>query len=383
MKRLLSLPILLLLAACASAPPVQPMLQTSLYNDALFAPPSKPLDVENLFTVSPEMQTFLDTEIKRRAFAEGSVMALVDTLYAKGKNKFSYDATTTKNAAGVFAAHSGNCLSYTIMTAAFAKKMDLPVQFHVVTYGDVWDRGSNIDFRIGHVNLTVGSRMDHTQEMAQLIDFAAAQDAHGQYLDDIGEDVIIAMYLNNRAAEAMTSNNLDDAYWFAREAAKRAPSYLAGYNTLGVIYMRHNNMVDAERVFSRVLDREPENLLAMSNKVMALKALGRDTEATALAAQLAQIQPYPPFYYFNRGVRAMEQHDYVTAKADFTKEVSRASYNHQFHFWLALADYNLGDMTETQHQLLVAMENSPNDQQQGIYAAKLAYLKQQIAKKTN
>ena len=79
----------------------------------------------------------------------------------------------------------------------------------------------------------------------------------------------------------------------------------------------------------------------------------------------------------------MEQHDYVTAKADFTKEVSRASYNHQFHFWLALADYNLGDMTETQHQLLVAMENSPNDQQQGIYAAKLAYLKQQIAKKTN
>ncbi len=378
MKHVAGIVLCLLLSACASQPPapIQDPVRPSLYDDSLFAPPSKPISVDDIFALSPAMREFLDNDIARREMTIGKIHALVDTLYDKGKQKFSYDANETNNAAGVFAVHSGNCLSYTIMTAAFAKQMNLPVQFHVATFGEVWDRNHDIDFRIGHVNLTLGAPYLQGHEYAQLVDFTALSDLHGELLDDIGEDVIVSMYFNNRAAEAMAQGNLDDAYWWAKAATQSSVSFLAAYNTLGVIYLHHKDAVQAERVFARVLEREPENTLAMSNEVVALNALGRTADAQAITARLAQIQPNPPFYYFNLGVKAMQEGDYKTAKMEFTREVNRASYNHQFHFWLALADYRLGEMDETRRQLTYAMENSPNDQQHDLYAAKLSALRQ-------
>ncbi len=382
MKRIAGSILCLLLGACAVEPPapVQDPVRPSLYDDSLFAPPSKPISVDDIFALSPEMQKFLDTEIARREMTNGKIRALVDALFDKGKQKFSYNADETNNAAGVFASKSGNCLSYTIMTAAFAKQMHLPVQFHVVTFGDVWDRNNDIDFRIGHVNLTLGAPYLKGDEFAQLVDFTALSDLHGELLDDIGEDVIVSMYFNNRAAEAMAHGNLDDAYWWAKAATRSSVSFLAAYNTLGVIYLHHNDAAQAERVFARVLEREPENTLAMSNEVIALNALGRTADAQAISIRLAQIQPNPPFYYFNLGVKAMQAQDYKTARMEFTKEVNRASYNPQFHFWLALADYRLGEMEETRKHLTYAMENSPNDQLHDLYAAKLAALKQKQLK---
>ena len=378
MKSLVAASICLLLAACATtpAPPVQDPARPSLYDDALFAPSSTPISSEAVFAMSPAMEEFFDKEIARRVPIDGKVNALVETLYQKERRKFTYDASETNNAAGVFAARSGNCLSYTIMTAAFAKRMGVPVQFHVVTLGDVWDRNNNFDFLIGHVNLTLLSPHMRGEEQGKLVDFTAMSDAHGQFLDDIGEDVIVSMFFNNRAAETMAKGDLDSAYWWARAATESSPSFVASYNTLGVIYLHHGNAAMAARVFDRVLEREPENVLAMSNQVIAFKALGRTQDADVLAARLTQIQPTPPFHYFTLGVEAMRQHDYATAKADFTKEVNRASYNHQFHFWLAQAEYNLGDFDGAQRQLKIAMENSPNDTQHDLYAAKLAALAQ-------
>ena len=137
-----ALPILLL-AACASAPPpvniADEPARPSIYDDASFAPSPVAVSPDDIFALSPDMRRFLDTQIARRVSTEGKVPALIDALFDKSVIKFSYNANETANAAGVFASHSGNCLSYTIMTAAFAKEMHVPVQFHVATYADVWE----------------------------------------------------------------------------------------------------------------------------------------------------------------------------------------------------------------------------------------------------
>jgi len=306
MKSIVAVSFCLLLAACATQKaPIEVATRPTLYDDAAFAPPSKPVSRADVFALSPEMQVFLADRVEHKISTRGRINALVESLYEKGSHKFTYDANETNNAAGVFAQHSGNCLSYTIMTAAFAKQMNIPVQFHVVTRGDVWDRTNDIDFLIGHVNLTLGEQK-RRDEIAQLVDFTALSDVHGDFLDDIGEDVIVSMYFNNRAAEAMARGKLDDAYWWARAATESSVSFLGSYNTLGVIYLQSNNAVMASRVFERVLEREPENLLAMSNEMIALKALGRTAEAQDLSRRLAELQPNPPFYYFNLGMQAMK-----------------------------------------------------------------------------
>ncbi|MFI4939167.1 MAG: hypothetical protein ACHP7O_02295 [Burkholderiales bacterium] len=349
-------------------------MNSSLFDDKQFAAPTERIEADDVFAISDEMQQFLDTDFARRVHKDGRIAGLLNALYAKGKRKFEYNSATTGNAAQVFHERNGNCLSYTIMTAAFAKKLGLTVEFHTVTFGDVWDRNENIEYLIGHVNLTL-SVQDTQREPSQLVDIGAFEDANGELLDDISEDIIVGMYLNNRAAEALAKNNLDNAYWWARAAVLRAPAFTPAYNTLGVIYSRHHNVDQADRVFSAVLRREPENLLALSNQIQVLQALGRTNESVAMAAKLAQLQPNPPYFYFNRGIAAMHAGDYKTAKAEFIKEVNRASYNPQFHFGLALANYYLGNVEETRKQLQLAMENSANAAQRDLYAAKLVKLK--------
>jgi Flp pilus assembly protein TadD len=374
---LLSLPLCLLLAACVSVPPpVAPESLPSLFDDAAFSVPSERIDSTDLFAVDSEMQSFLEHDVSRRVATEGHVMALVNALYDKEHKKFSYDSAQTRNATGVFHHRSGNCLSYTIMTAAFAKQLNLPVQFHAVNFGDVWDRNDNIDYRIGHVNLTVGTQNASSNDRATLIDFGPFDQVRAEVSDDIGEDIIVAMYMNNRAAEALAKNNLDDAYWWARSAVMTAPAFVGAYNTLGVVYSRHHNLADAERVLRRALQREPDNVLALANQIQTLANLGRKEESNQLQRHLTQIQPNPPYFFFNRGMAAMKIQDYKTAKSEFTKEVSRASYNHQFHFWLALANFYLGNIDESRKQLTVAMDNSPNVGQHDLYAAKLGKLQE-------
>ena len=374
MKSIASLLLCLLLAACASEPVVMEKPQ-SLFNDAMFAAPSMHIDAADIFAVSSEMQYFLDHDVGRTALSDGKVDALVNALYNKSRRRFAYDSVQTRDAAEVFHLRSGNCLSYTIMTAAFAKQLRLPIQFHTVSFGDIWDRNDNIEFLIGHVNLTIGEHSVTSRDPAKLIDFGAFENASGEILDDIGEDIIVAMYMNNRAAEALAKGQLDDAYWWARAAMEYAPEFLSAYNTMGVIYSRHNNLAQAEQVFRRVLEREPDNVSAMSNQVQALASLGRINESRRLAQRLAEIQPNPPYFFFNRGLAAMKSGDYSEAKIEFTKEVNRASYNHQFHFWLALANYYLGNVDETRKQLTIAMQNSPNTAQHDLYAAKLEMMK--------
>jgi predicted Zn-dependent protease len=187
----------------------------------------------------------------------------------------------------------------------------------------------------------------------------------------IGEDVIVAMYMNNRAVEALARKQLDDAYWWAREATVQAPAFLTPYNTLGAIYQRHGNLKESERVLTHVLDRQPDNIQAMSNLIVVLNSLGRVEESQRLSARLKQMDPDPPFGYFNRGMAAMRDGDVKAAKEAFAKEVARAPDYHEFNFWLAVAYLNLGEVEQARKYLTIAMKNSTTRRDHDLYAAKL------------
>jgi Flp pilus assembly protein TadD len=187
----------------------------------------------------------------------------------------------------------------------------------------------------------------------------------------VEEPTIVAMYMNNRAAESLVRGRLDDAYWWARAAIRHEPRFLSAYNTLGVIYRRHGNLREADQVLSHVLEVEPGNTEVMSNLILVLTDEGRVAEAEALQRKLEKLQPYPPFYFFNLGQIAMRERDYAKAKEMFAKEVARDAYYHEFHFWLAAALAGLGEFKEARAQLTMAIENSTTRQEHDIYAAKL------------
>jgi tetratricopeptide (TPR) repeat protein len=378
MKRWMLLLVCLLLTACASVPP--PAAPAGLFNDALFEPPALPVRSSEIFALSDEMRRYIDTELAPALRSKGMRQGLLEALYRKHQLKLEYDAERTRNASEAFEARAGNCLSLVIMTAAIAKRLGLQVSYQHVFIDDVWTRKQDIDFASGHVNLVLGQRqIDMASRGTQstwTIDFLPPEDLRGQRTREVSEATIVAMYMNNRAAESLAAGEIDAAYAWARAAVAHEPSFLSAYNTLGVIYLRRGHAAGAEMAFDQVLQRAPANTVAMTNMVRALGELGRASEAEALSARLARLDPEPPYHFFELGQAAMKAGNTQAARDWFAKEVSRAPYHAEFHFWLAVADFRLGLVEEARKHLAIALQNSTRRSEKQLYAAKLDYLRQ-------
>ena len=365
----------LLLGGCANtAAVVQP--PERLFEDRLFAAPAEPIRADAIFALSEDMKRYVDTDIAAQLRTKGPQRGLLEALYSKRQLKLEYDSVRTRNASEAFAARAGNCLSLVIMTAALAKHLDLPVRYQSVFVDTTWTRSGTLYFSSGHVNLTltkraVDSRFNGDTDRAWTVDFLPAEDVRGQRSRVIAEDTIVAMYMNNRAAEALAQGRLDEAYAWAREAIRQSPAFLSAYNTLGVVYLRHGNAQQAASVLRHVLGREPDNTVAMSNLARVLGELGQTAEATLLAQRLEKAEPYPPFHFFDLGMAALQAGQFETARTWFTQEVKRAAYHHEFHFWLAIANLGLGDMVQARKHLLIAKENSTSFDDNALYSAKL------------
>ncbi|MEO7336097.1 MAG: tetratricopeptide repeat protein, partial [Caldimonas sp.] len=231
------------------------------------------------------------------------------------------------------------------------------------------------------VNVTLGQRrMDPStnRDPAQItVDFLPPEDLRGMRTHDIGEQTVLAMYANNRAAEALTQGRLDDAYAWTRASLRNDASFTSAYNTLGVVYLRHGNRAEAERAFQRVLAASPTHAPALANLVVLYEQAGRTDAASEMRDRLARVEPTPPFHDFNLGKAAMERGEVAQARALFAREVARADYNHEFHFWLGLAEWRLGHADIARRELERARDSSPSRGQHALYAAKLAWLQSQ------
>jgi tetratricopeptide (TPR) repeat protein len=113
----------------------------------------------------------------------------------------------------------------------------------------------------------------------------------------------------------------------------------------------------------------------MSNLANVYASQGRVADSQALRERLARLEPEPPFAFFNRGLAAMRTGDFAAARELFAKEVDRAPYYHEFHFWLAVALANLGQGEDARRHLALAMENSTTRKDHDLYAAKLRRIK--------
>lgn len=365
------------LAGCADVPAARTSDVKPLFHDALFKPPAKPVDSGVIFAVDTSMRRFLDEEIVPQARHMDPRLALLDAM--RGKLLIDYDSEMTRTASQTFAAREGNCLSLVIMAAAFAKQLDIGVTYQQVYDFDTWSRDAGFSILSEHVNLVLGPRSTtvrvHQGGTPMIVDFLPARQLDGAASRPIPERTVIAMYMNNRAAEVMVGGDVDRAYWFARAALEADPGFANAANTLGVIYLKRNRLAPAERAMRYALRREPDNVSAMSNLSGILVAEGRTAEARVLEKRLAQIQRRSPFYFYDGGVKAMQAGRFEEAARLFEKSLAQRPYDVQSHFELAVAASRLGDMRRARKQLELAEQNSTTAESRAIYAAKLRHLK--------
>ncbi|HEY6355606.1 MAG TPA: hypothetical protein VIY30_14045, partial [Burkholderiaceae bacterium] len=92
--------------------------------------------------------------------------------------------------------------------------------------------------------------------------------------------------------------------------------------------------------------------------------------------RLAAVEPEPPYHWFALGQQALRRGDARTARDLFAREVARAQYSSEFHYWLAVAHFQLGETSAAQRHLEHAQALSTSRDERDLYAAKLAWLNQ-------
>ncbi|MYM25578.1 tetratricopeptide repeat protein [Duganella sp. FT135W] len=368
------------LCGCASQPVAVQAPQQQLFHDQLFKPSGAPIDTSRVFALTPAMRDYLHKEIGNASPGKDVRRMLFDALYRRDQLQLEYDSAVTRNAAQTFDARAGNCLSLAIMTAALAQELKMPVQFQQVEVDEVWSRSGNLYFASNHVNLMLGRprsdrnpyatySMDSATSLT--VDFIPLPPKARENARPLTETTIVAMYLNNRAAELLAVGQVDDAYWAARKAAEVDPLFLNAYNTLGVIYQHHGNQDAAEQALRYAHSQAPDNTIFLANLAQTLEAVNQLDEAAVLRARLAQLEPYPPFYFFKQGQEAMQLGDYTRARKLFERELDRVPDYHEFHFWLAIANYQLGNIRTAETHMAEAMKNSTTRGDHDLYAGKL------------
>jgi len=372
--------VCLILAACATpvpAPAPGPPGPSSLFFDSAFQPREVPADPQVL-AMSDAMRRYL-VEINPELRNQGYLRGLVAALESNTHLKLKYDSGVTRTAAEAFEARAGNCLSLTLMTAALARELGVSVSFHRVHSDPLWTRVGGTLFSNGHVNILLGTAMLPERAVrgvqGVIIDFTPSADIRSQRSTQISEATVVAMYMNNRAAETLRAGAIDDAYWWARGAIARDPSFLEAINTLGVVYSQRGRLAQAERAFRYVLAIESDNVSALANLAGVVERQGRNAEAVALAEQLKKIEGHPPFHFFDLGMEALRAKDYAAARAHFQSELRRNAYYHEAHFGLAVAYVGLGEAKNARRHLAIALEHSTSRDEQNIYSAKLAWLR--------
>lgn len=363
---------------CAHVPTARIGDVTPLFHDALFKPPAEPIDGRAIFAVDASMRRFLAEEIVPQTRRKDPRQALLDAL--GGKLLIDYDSEMTRTASQTFAAREGNCLSLVIMAAALARQLDIQVTYQEVYDFDTWSRDAGFAILSQHVNLVLGPRMPSirlydVEATPMIVDFLPPRQMADAVSRPVPEQTVVAMYMNNRAAEVMVSGDIDRAYWFARAALEADPGFANAANTLGVIYLTRNHLAAAERAMRYALQRDPDNISAISNLSGILASEGRTAEAQELLNRLTRIQRDPPFQYYDRGMEAMRAGQYNEAARLFEKALAQRPYDVPSHFALAIAAAHLGDMRRAREQLELAEKDSTTPESRAIYAAKLRHLK--------
>ena len=405
---LIAIAMLLWLAGCASAPPPPPV--SHLLDDALFNHPARPDDADAAMALDGPMRAYLAGTLARGVLQKGKARALTESLYGHNVNndqnvsnghsgrsgqagngappalRLDYDASSTRTAAQAFAARSGNCLSLVLMTAAFAREMGLEVQFQSAQLDEAFSRNGDLTLRSGHVNLLLSPRvttarwqsLPHGSDPDRLqIDFLPASELQGLRSQPISESTVQAMFMNNRAAEALARRETAQAYAWAREALQRDPGFWPALNTLGVVYQRAGHLEPAAQAYEQLLSHRPADVATMWNLAQVRAAQGRDDEARRWTARRLALEPVPPFHFQQLGDAAMARGDWAQALDWFGREMRITGPSHELHFGLAQAHYRLGEAADALRELQRAAGISPTPAVQAIYTDKLARLRAQ------
>ena len=333
---------------------------------------------EEVFALTPEAKEFVQRVTWPHDHPNDQIKALVSSIFDRSDFNLLYSNNANTTASQTFNARAANCMSMSIMTFALAKYAGFEARFQDIQIPEYWTRRDGFSLLNGHVNVLV--RPGHDQQVIRLltsdivIDFDPQERRKHFQTVEITQERALAMFYNNKGADALIEESYTRAYAYFRAAAKIAPEFDGTWVNLGILYRRAGYIEMAKASYERAIQADEENLTAWENLAYVHYLTGNETLSREIFERVERKRQDNPFYHFILGEQALEQGDFDGALAFFQKAHRLDGEKHEILFGLSKAYYELGDIGRAQRYLAMAKRRAPNPQDEERYQGKLAKL---------
>jgi len=377
---------LLLLCSCQSLTNAyrQNILNTNeLYLDNAF-PKAQAINVEteeDIFAIDEDMLNMVNYVLKPERDQERQARLLLEYIFSSNHIALSYAQDANVTAIDAFHGKTANCMSLTIMAYALAEEAGLKLKFQDIKVPEYWLRKGTHQLLMGHVNLLVIKRKAHTNqnvwsnEILQIdFDPGAAKDHFARKI--VSKKTIVAMFYNNKAAEAIVRLEYDTAYAYLKAATQIDPLFSSAWGNLGVLYKvnHHHNL--AINAYKYALELSPNDLTSLENLALLFKKLGNTKEADEIKQRLHAKRLTNPHYHALLSNEALYNGEHNLAIKHLKKAISLESKYHEFYYNLAKLYLKTEQLNLAKSSMKKALKYNKNISIERKYNKKLNFLNQ-------
>jgi len=379
----LVLPLLLSCQSNKAALPTHIELSSNLFLDDTFSiSPTFHLETEQeIFELDDEMMALVKNKLINGHTARYKARVLLDHIFNEENISLKYDGNANVTASQAYHSNSANCMSLTIMAYALAHEAGINATFQQVNVPEYWVRNGEHNLLTGHVNLLIreGEAIERNVvwgETSTEIDFDPYVAKEHFSKKSIKKNTVLAMFYNNKGAEALVNDDYGVAYQYFKAAIQQDNLFSSAWGNLGVLYKFTDNYQAAEKVYRHALMIQNDNLTALTNLSLLLKTQRLAIEAQRIDDYVHQIRKRNPYYFALLADEAFYNKEYKQAEDNYKKAIQIDDQRHEFYFGLAKVYYKQNRLISAQRSMKKAIRLNSVRSTNKQYIAKLNFLRQ-------
>jgi len=366
------------LSACATTALTEPVLGEKAITPEMVleaSPLVEDTGVEDsadadILELSPDMIQFLDEQVDRKENPYQQLKQLVYAVIGGGQFDLEYDGSTL-TAEETFHSRHGNCLSFTNMFVAMARRLGLRARYQEVEIPPNWSLAGQSFLISEHVNALVSFSNDDDA----IVDFNYYGSESVFEMHVISDQRAFAHYYNNIGVDYMLADDTRNAYAHFRKSIRTDRTFSSVWVNLGNLHRRGGFPGYAEVAYLEALRVDRNNHMAMSNLANLYEFVGKPRLAEKYRSRVRRHRLANPYYRYQVANIAFNEGDYKTAIQHLKFAIHHLDDEDRFYFLLSLSYLMNGDKDEAQKWMKKAEAVAKDNESRKKYQHKMNLLK--------
>jgi tetratricopeptide (TPR) repeat protein len=341
------------------------------FNQRLFEPPTVISD-EEIFHLSQEQRADFFQFLNDPKFVSTPRHVRVATYMGLILDQFTFsDKTLTTRQS--LASKSGNCLSLTVLTTAFAELAGVDVAYQLLDQNPIYSIDRGLLVTSDHLRAVLRSQPTAGESFSSVsrvrIDYYQTDGL--SYIDNISTNYQRSLFYSNLAVGNLFNDDIDSAYAYAARALDIYKSNASALVTMGIVHRKRGDLAKAEEIYlhgAKYFDKAPTFI---GNYVALLNSQNRDVDLNQLVrVGSSKVQDHP-WQWIRAGKKSFNSGDYDKAISFYEHALDLAPDLHQVYLLAGDASYANGNKKESRQYLVQALSVANQMSDRSEYKRKL------------